>query len=85
MNNRELVELLKYSSPNSILVVTWRNKLVELYCPFTVYVKQDIGSLIKTQIVNVASVKLATNLKTVFIIEGKAYYFFYFDILVIDE
>lgn len=82
MKNKELVELLKYSSPNSILVVDWRNKLLELYCPFRVKVKQDIGDLNKGIIKEVTSVKLATNLKTVFIIDCKAYYFNYFDILV---
>lgn len=83
MNNRELGELLKYSSPYSILVVTYQKKLIELYCPFKVKIKQDIGDLKIGGIVEVRMVKLATNLKTVFIIENKAYYYYYFDILIV--
>lgn len=82
MDQKDLVELLKYSSPYSILVVTYRNDLVELFCPFTVYVKQDIGELIKEDYVSVSLVKLSTNLKTVFVIEDKAYYYFYFNIII---
>jgi len=82
MNQKDLVELLKYSSPYSILVVTYKNELVELFCPFTVKIKQDIGELLKGDNVSVSLVKLSTNLKTVFVIEDKAYYYFYFEILI---
>ena len=82
MNQKDLVELLKYSSPYSILVVTYKNELVELFCPFTVYVKQDIGELKEGENASVTMVKLSTNLKTVFVIEEKAYYYFYFEILI---
>ena len=82
MNQKYLVELLKYSSPFSILVVTYKNELIELFCPFTVYIKQDIGELLKGDKASVSLVKLSTNLKTVFIIEDKAYYYFYFDIMI---
>ena len=82
MDQKDLVELLKYSSPYSILVVTFRNDLVELFCPFTVYVKQDIGELREGENASVSLVKLSTNLKTVFVIQDKAYYYFYFDILI---
>ena len=82
MKNRELAELLKYSSPNSILVVTWRNKLIELKTPFQVQLIQDIGELKKDELAIVSLVKLATNMKTVFIIENKAYFYYYFKIVI---
>ena len=82
MKNRELGELLKYSSPYSILVVTWRNKLIELKTPFQVQLIQDIGELKKDELAIVSLVKLATNMKTVFIIENKAYFYYYFKIVL---
>ena len=82
MNNKELVELLKYSSPNSILVVDWKNKLLELHCPFKIKVKQDIGSLKKGATKEVTKVKLATNYKIVFIVKNEPYFYHYFDILI---
>ena len=82
MKNRELAELLKYSSPNNILVIDWTNRLIELYCPFKVQIKQDVGDLKQGELEVVSLVKLATNFKTVFIIDNKAYFYFHFDILV---
>lgn len=81
MNDKDLVELLKYSSPYSILVVTWENKLLELHCPFKVLIKQDIGQLNVGDKASVTMVKLSTNLITVFVINDMAYFFYYFDIL----
>ena len=82
MNNKDLVELLKYSSPHSILVVTWNNELIELYTPFTVFVKQDIGNLLGGDNASVSQVKLSTNLITVYIINGDAFYYKHFDIII---
>ncbi len=82
MNDKDLVELLKYSSPYTILVVTWENKLLELHCPFKVFVKQDIGGLKVGENASVTMVKLSTNLITVFVIDDKAYFFYYFDIMI---
>ena len=81
MNGKENVELFDYCSPKSILVVTWYGKLKTLYCPFYVKVEVDIGKLKKGQYAKVDWVKLATNGKTVFGINGEAYQYFYFDII----
>lgn len=81
MNKNELAELLKYASPYSILVVNYQNKIIELKCPFRVVVKNDIGVLIKSKIELVELVKISKNLKTVFIVNGKAYYYHHFNIL----
>lgn len=82
MNEKDLVELLKYSSPYSILVVNQDNMLVELFVPFDVYIKHGIGDLIQGNNASVSMIKLSTNLKTVFVINDNAYYYFYFDILI---
>lgn len=82
MNKIQIGELLKYSSPYSILVVTYRNKIIELKVPFRVQIKNDVGNLEKGKIEEVELVKLSTNLKTVFVIKGKAYYYHWFNILI---
>ena len=84
MNEKELAELLKYSSPRELYVVTWNNLLKLLFCPFKVSVKHDIGALKRGQIVWVEGVKVTMELKTVYVIKGQSYYYFHFDILI-DE
>lgn len=80
MTKKELVELLKYSSPKEIYVITWNNILKRLFCPFRVKVLQDIGALKKGQTVLVQEVKVTLELKTVYIINNEAYYYFHFSI-----
>lgn len=81
MNNEELALLFQFCSPKSILVVTWYGKLKTLYCPITVKINQNVGDLIKGKYAKVTEVKLSNSGKTVFIINKKAYYYHYFDIL----
>ena len=82
MTKNELAELLKYSSPREIYVITWNNILKRILCPFRVKVLQDIGPLKKGQTVLVQEVKVTLELKTVYIINNEAYYYHHFDILV---
>ncbi|WP_281227593.1 hypothetical protein [Flavobacterium aquiphilum] len=82
MTKKDLAELLKYSSPLEIYVVTWQNTLLKLYCPFEVKVVHDIGALKTGQFVFVEEIKVTIELKTVFIIDTKAYYYYHFDIVV---
>ena len=82
MNEKQMAELLKYASPYSILVVNYLNKIIELKVPFRVQLKNDVGNLAKGKIEEVELVKLSTNLKTVFMIDDKAYYFYHFNILL---
>ena len=82
MTKKELAELLKYSSPKELWVITWNNILKRLFCPFRVKVLQDIGALKRGQIVLVNEVKVTLELKTVFMINGQAYYYYHFDIIV---
>ena len=78
MTKKELAELLKYSSPREIYVITWNNILKRLFCPFEVQVLQDIGTLKTGQFVFVEEIKVTIQLKTVFIIDNKAYYYYHF-------
>ena len=82
MTKKELVELLKYSSPLEIYVITWKNTLIKLHCPFEVQVLQDIGTLKTGQFVLVDEIKVTIELKTVFIIDTKAYYYYHFEIVI---
>lgn len=74
--------LLRYSSPFSILVVTHKDQLIELKCPFKVEVIKNIKNMMASQIKEVSQVKLATNNKLVYIIEDKPYFYYYFTILL---
>ena len=82
MTKKDLAELLKYSSPREIYVITWNNILKRLFCPFNVTVLQDIGNLNKGQTVLVQEVKVTLEMKTVYIINNEAYYYHHFNILV---
>ena len=82
MDKNELAEQLKYSSSEWLYVVAWNNLLKQLFCPFRVLVMTDIGPLKKGQTVWVEAVKVTMELKTVFVIDGGAYFYYYFDILI---
>jgi hypothetical protein len=82
MTKKELAELLKYSSPREIYVITHYNVLKRVFCPFRVTVLQEIGALKKGQIVLVQEIKVTYELKTVYIINNDAYFYYHFDILM---
>ncbi|GAA4803402.1 hypothetical protein [Litoribaculum gwangyangense] len=84
MDEKQLAELLKFSNPKVLYVVTWNNLLKLLFCPFKVQVIGDIGELKKGEIVWVEEVKVTMELKTVFKIKEKYYYHHHFEIQV-DE
>lgn len=80
MNEKQLAEILKYSSPNTIYIVTWNNLLKLLFCPFEVMVKYPIGDLNEGEKVLVDAVKVTADIRTVFIIKGRAYFYYHFEI-----
>lgn len=81
MSEKELAEILKYSSPNTLWIITWNDLLKELFCPFKVIVKKGIGELKKGDEVMVEGVKVTVSLKTVYIIKNDAYYYYHFEII----
>jgi len=81
MSDEELADVLKYSSPDTLYIITWNNLLKKLFCPFQVMVKHQIGDLEKGELVWVESVKVTEKLKTVYVVRGRAYYYDHFTIL----
>ncbi|WP_367756125.1 hypothetical protein [Flavobacterium sp. WC2430] len=82
MTDHELAELLKFSNPKEVYIITWNNQLIKLKCPFRVLVINNIGWLKIGQIVLVTEIKVTSEIKTVFIIEMNAYYYHHFEILI---
>lgn len=82
MNKEELYDTLKHSSSDWLYVITWNNMLKQLLCPFKVIVLSPVGLLRKGQPVMVKQVMVTMDLKTVFIIDGSAYYYYHFNILI---
>jgi hypothetical protein len=85
MTDKQLAEILKYSSPYELYIVTWNNLLKLLFTPFKVLVINDVGGFKKGTVVWVQQVKVTMELKTVYIINGRAYYYYYFEILTDDD
>ena len=84
MNEKQLAEILRYSSPNELYIVTWNNLLKLLITPFKVLVVEDVGGFKKGTVVWVQEVKVTMELKTVYIIKGRAYNYTHFEIITED-
>lgn len=82
MNKNQLAEILKYCSPKVLYVITWNNLLKKIFCPFRVRVLNPVGGLRKGEIFLVDEVKVTMELKTIYIINGNAYYYYHFDIII---
>ena len=82
MDLNELSEQLKFSDSNVIYVVTWNNEIKKVFTPFKIIVSNSIGNLLKGEIAWVQEIKVTYQYKTVFIIEGNAYYHYHFGFIV---
>ena len=78
MNANEYGFLLRYSSPFSIMVITFDNRLIKLACPFEVKVIKSINNMMVSQIKEVTQVKFSTNGKIVYVIDDEPYYYYYY-------
>jgi len=76
-----ILELFKIVGTDSILVMTSDRKLIRLYCPFRVICRVNVPPLQIGGEYNVEAVKMTLHLEDVFIIDGKAYYYWYFTIM----
>ena len=74
MDYEKLSEILRFSTPKSLLIITWNNLLKELFCPFEVKVLKAVGNLEEGDRLWVQEIKVTTELKTVYIINDTAYY-----------
>ena len=83
-HNREyILELFKIVSTTSILVVDQYGRVKKINCPFRVIALDDIPpDIITGDLYIVDFVKMALDLKEVFIIEDRGYYIRYFHIIL---
>jgi hypothetical protein len=85
MNRNERIkyieEIFKVCRTDSILIITREGQLERIYCPFLVKVIITIPPLNKGDIKQVTAVKVSLELIDVYIIEGRAYYYFNFKIV----
>ena len=77
-----IVELFKIVNTSSILVVLYDGKVKRLHCPFWVICIVDVPPLEVGNKYHVEAVKMTLKLQDVFIIEGRAYFVWYFKIIV---
>ena len=75
-------EFFKIVGTNSVLIVLSTGKLKRLYCPFMVICKVEVPPLQKGGKYAVEAVKMTLQKQDVFIIEGRAYFVWYFKIIV---
>jgi len=75
-----IAELFKIVGTNSVLVVMPRGKVRRLYCPFWVICRVNVPPLKEWEEYAVEAVKMTLKKQDVFIIEGKAYFVWYFTI-----
>jgi hypothetical protein len=83
MSNKELIELLKHCSPDIIYVINDENRIIKLHTPIKLLVLCDVGEYRKNQMVTCTELKITTEARIVFYIDGKNYHTYYFDILTI--
>ena len=74
-------EIFKYCKTDSILVISKTGQLQRLQCPFEVLVISDVGELIKGLKCLVSAVKIDLHLIDVYVVKGKAYYYFNFRVI----
>jgi len=81
-NRKYILELFKIVSTTSILVVDQYGGIKKINCPFRVIALDDIPpDIITGDFYQVEAVKMALDIKEVFIIKGKGYYIRYFQII----
>jgi hypothetical protein len=81
-NRKYILELFKIVSTTSILVVDQYGRIKRVNCPFRVIAIDDVPpDIIIGDFYMVEAVKMALDLKEVFIIQGKGYYIPHFQII----
>ena len=77
-SRKYIIELFKIVDTNSILVITYTGELKRLYCPFPVICIVNVPPLRKGNKYYVEAIKMTLELQDVFIINGRAYFIWYF-------
>ena len=81
-SRKYIAELFSIVGTDSVLVVMPLGRLKRLYCPFWVICKVEVPPLKRGNKYQVEAVKMTLQLQDVFIIDGKAYFVWYFAVKV---
>lgn len=81
MTKRILKELHKWCNGESLLIVGLSGLLLRLYCPFTVECVLEDNGVSKGNIYKVERVAISQNLRLVYIINSRPYFYHHFTIL----
>ena len=76
-----ILDLFSIVSTDSILIINRTGELKRLRCPFTVVCKIETANLEIGNPYSVSAVKMTLHLEHVYIIEGRAYFIWYFVIV----
>lgn len=82
MAKQRMYELLKYSSPYSILVVDEKRRLNEVFCPFKVKTIKAFDEFFEGELLFVEKVRISTELKIVYEIQGRCFHYHHFAIIL---
>ena len=86
MNRKKYIrELFELVGTDSILIITKENRLKRVLCPFRVIVIVDVPGLEIGNIEYVTAVKMDIKLIDIYIVKGKAYYHFNFELYFSDS
>jgi len=75
-----IAELFEIVGTKSVLVVMYNGNIKRLYCPFLVICQVNVPPLEVGEEYWVEAVKMTLTLEEVFIIDGRAYFVWYFQI-----
>ena len=81
MPEEEIISFNQFYSPNRILVVTFFNKLLQLYCPFAVAFKENTLSYKENEIVYVEKTGLTKKGDYVFKVNDQWFHPKHFNII----
>jgi len=76
-----ILELFAIVGTDSILIIDRKGHLKRIRCPFTVVCKIETANLVFGDPYLVSAVKMTLRLEDVFIINGRAYFIWYFAII----
>jgi hypothetical protein len=81
-NEQYLKELLKWVSPDSLLVIDKLGALRRIYTPFKAICLVTFPDIRQGEKVSVDAIKLTVEIKEVFMVKGTAYYIIFFNIIL---
>ena len=82
MKKKELAEILKYSRSDRLYVVNEKGKLALVKCPFRVVALKSVQHIIAGKVYSVNRVMITPRVRTVYVINEKAFLYYYFEIII---